>query len=151
MLKVDSLNDKKDFDNVRNAMKVLGLQTQEIETIWKLVAAILHLVSLLALLSLSLSLCLSLSLFLSLSLISLLQGNLQFRDEDSKDVEGAAVTSPDLVSTIAQLLAVPPQQLEEALCSRVIASKREVVTKRHSADQAYYSRNAFAKVGVYCI
>jgi myosin-1 len=113
--RVNSLNDKKDFDNVRSAMKILGLQTQEIETIWKLVASILHL------------------------------GNLQFRDEEAKDSEGAVVTSPDLVRTIANLLAVKPQQLEEALCSRVIASRKEVVSKRHSADQAYYSRDAFAK------
>ncbi|XP_019850778.1 PREDICTED: LOW QUALITY PROTEIN: unconventional myosin-Id-like [Amphimedon queenslandica] len=113
--KVDSLNDKKDFDNVRNALKILGLTVNEIETIWKLIASILHL------------------------------GNLQFRDEDIDGVEGAVITSPDLVQTISSLLAVDPQNLEGALVSRVIASRMEVVSKRHSSDQAYYSRDAFAK------
>ena len=44
LCQVDSLNDRKDFDNVRNAMKVLGYTPQEIDTVWKLIAAILHLV-----------------------------------------------------------------------------------------------------------
>ena len=39
------MNDKKDFDNVRNALKVLGLTVNEVETVWKLIASILHLVS----------------------------------------------------------------------------------------------------------
>ena len=42
---VDSLNDRKDFDNVRNAMKILGCSIAEIDSIWKLLASILHLVS----------------------------------------------------------------------------------------------------------
>ena len=42
---VDSLNDRRDFDSVRNAMRVLGYSNDEIETIWMLLAAILHLVS----------------------------------------------------------------------------------------------------------
>ena len=41
---MDSLNDKKDFDVVRNAMRVLGYTADEIETVWKLLASILHLV-----------------------------------------------------------------------------------------------------------
>lgn len=63
-------------------------------------------------------------------------------------MDGAVVTSPDLVNTVASLLAVGSDKLEEALCSRVIASRMEVVLKRHSADQAYYSRDAFAKVSL---
>ena len=41
---VDSLHDRKDFVNVCNAMKVLGYQQESVETIWKVLAAILHLV-----------------------------------------------------------------------------------------------------------
>lgn len=56
-----------------------------------------------------------------------------------------------MVETISHLLAVTPEELEKALCSRVIASRREVVDKRHSAELAYYSRDAFAKViRMYC-
>ena len=42
---MDSLNDKKDFDQVRYSMRVVGFSTEEVSTIWKLLAAILHLVS----------------------------------------------------------------------------------------------------------
>ena len=45
LTQVDSISDRKDFDNVRNAMKVLNYTAQEIDTIWKLVASIIHLVS----------------------------------------------------------------------------------------------------------
>lgn len=41
--RVESLNDSKDFDLVRSAMRVLGYSPQDIETVWKLLAAILHL------------------------------------------------------------------------------------------------------------
>lgn len=38
-----SLNDHKDFDKVRQAMRTLGYSTEEVDTIWKLLAAIMHL------------------------------------------------------------------------------------------------------------
>ena len=50
------------------------------------------------------------------------------------------------MNTIASLLAVQPSELIDALCSRVIATRSDVVQKRHSAEQAYYGRDAFAKV-----
>jgi len=42
---VSSLNDRRDFDDLRHAMKVLGFEAHEQETLWKLVAVVLHLVS----------------------------------------------------------------------------------------------------------
>ena len=72
------------------------------------------------------------------------KGNIQFVDIENPD--GAKIQSPGMVSTIAGLLAVDPKELEKALCFRVIASRGEVVEKMHSAEQAYYGRNAFAKV-----
>ncbi len=44
VLQVDSLHDNRDFDSVRGAMKVLGYSPVEVESIWKLLAAILYLV-----------------------------------------------------------------------------------------------------------
>lgn len=58
LLQVDTINDRKDFDTVRNAMKVLHYTTEQIDQVWKLVAAIIHLVSAPSLFSLSLSLIL---------------------------------------------------------------------------------------------
>ncbi len=44
--RVDSLNDKKDFDQVRYSMRIVGFSPEEVSTIWKLLASILHLVRL---------------------------------------------------------------------------------------------------------
>ena len=43
-MQVDSLNDRRDFDSVRSAMRLLGYSAAQVEIIWKLLAAILHLV-----------------------------------------------------------------------------------------------------------
>ena len=43
---VDSLNDRKEFDQVRTSMRIVGYSTEEVDTIWKLLAAILHIVKL---------------------------------------------------------------------------------------------------------
>jgi hypothetical protein len=41
---VDSRNDGRDFDQVRNSMRYVGYSQEEISTVWKLLAAILQLV-----------------------------------------------------------------------------------------------------------
>eukprot|EP00731_Ephydatia_muelleri_P007717 Em0004g55a len=109
---VQSLNDRKDFDVVRQSVKALGYSDEEVDTIWKLVAAILHL------------------------------GNLQFAEEGQDNV---IVTDPDLVKTIASLLACSPEILEKALCFRTVGNKLLVVEKGHTLEQANYGRDAFAK------
>ena len=43
-----SINDKQDFRNVMDAMKATGFTETEVKTLWKVVAAVLHLVSLLS-------------------------------------------------------------------------------------------------------
>lgn len=109
---VQPLSDRKDFDVVRQSMKTLGYSDEEVDTIWKLVAAILHL------------------------------GNLQFAEEGQDNV---IVTDPDLVNTIAGLLACSPEILEKALCFRTVGNKLLVVEKGHTLEQANYGRDAFAK------
>lgn len=44
---VDSRNDGRDFDQVRHSMRYVGYSQEEIDTVWKLLAAILQLVRLL--------------------------------------------------------------------------------------------------------
>ena len=65
---------------------------------------------------------------------------------ECEEEEGATVGDPAAIAIISSLLAVTPEQLQKALCFRTIASRREVVEKRHSTEQALYSRDAFAKV-----
>ena len=42
--KVEAISDKRDHKVVLNAMKALDFSQEEIDTVWKIVAAILHLV-----------------------------------------------------------------------------------------------------------
>lgn len=44
--KVNTISDKSDYKVVHSAFKILGFSSENIEAIWKIVAAILHLVSL---------------------------------------------------------------------------------------------------------
>ena len=41
---MSSLNDRRDFEDLKHAMKVLGFEAHEQDTLWKLVAVVLHLV-----------------------------------------------------------------------------------------------------------
>ena len=43
-LQVGTISDKEDYKVVMGAMKSMGLSNTQIETLWKIVAAILHLV-----------------------------------------------------------------------------------------------------------
>ena len=42
---MSSLNDRRDFEDLKSAMKILGFEQAEQDTLWKLVAVVLHLVS----------------------------------------------------------------------------------------------------------
>ena len=44
MLQVNTIDDKKDYGVVNKAMKMIGFSDRERETVWKIVAAIIHLV-----------------------------------------------------------------------------------------------------------
>ena len=44
MAKVDSISDRTDYKNVAAAFRALNFDTANVETIWKIVAAVLHLV-----------------------------------------------------------------------------------------------------------
>ncbi|XP_038044734.1 unconventional myosin-Id-like [Patiria miniata] len=69
-------------------------------------------------------------------------GNIHFESEDK---ETCSISNPGELSTIATLLGVSREELEKALCYRVVAAKGEVMEKSHTTEQAYYGRDAFAK------
>lgn len=49
--RVDSIADKSDYKAVQSAFKTLGFTTEQVDAIWRVVAAILHLVSVRCLIS----------------------------------------------------------------------------------------------------
>ena len=76
-----------------SAFRVLNFSDSEVDSIWSLVASVLHL------------------------------GNLEFfNDENDK----TSLRDSGLVDKVAQLLSVAPNDLSNALTTRVIAASREV-------------------------
>ncbi|BFY98224.1 hypothetical protein BsWGS_01264 [Bradybaena similaris] len=67
-------------------------------------------------------------------------GNIEFGGEDQSEI-----TNKQEPSTIASLLGVTTENVEKALCSRVIAAGGNVVDKHLNVDEAHYARKAFAK------
>lgn len=73
------------------------------------------------------------------------QGNVKFRvDNDATRPEDGG-----LVDKVAGLLAVTRQELNKALCQRVIAARGEVMEKTHTIAEANHGRDAFAKVHIF--
>ncbi|XP_012934852.1 unconventional myosin-Id [Aplysia californica] len=67
-------------------------------------------------------------------------GNIEFEGEEESTVVNSVETA-----TIAALLSVTKDDVEKALCSRVIAAGGNVVDKHLNAGEAHYARKAFAK------
>jgi myosin heavy subunit len=44
-LKIEKINDQLNYEQVMEALNIVGFKEDEISTIWKIVAAIIHLVS----------------------------------------------------------------------------------------------------------
>lgn len=77
-----------------------------------------------------------------------LKGNVEYHAQD--DVHDLAeVTDKQLLSDISGLLTVKPEDLEKALTHRVIAAGGNVLDKGLTVSEAYYARDAFAKVTVF--
>ena len=84
------------------------------------------------------------------SALFFVQGNVNFIP-DEKQNEQARVKNNDTVGVIAKLLASSEDELEKALCYRVVAARGEVVEKGHSVKEAMYARDAFAKVDLFVV
>ncbi|XP_067834933.1 unconventional myosin-Id-like [Heptranchias perlo] len=106
------INDKANFKVVMNAMKVIGFSDKEIDTIYKILATILHL------------------------------GNLIFITER----DAASISNGYLISQIAEITMTQPDAVRKTLLHRTVATGGgEVIEKGHTAQEATYGRDAFAK------
>ena len=54
-----------------------------------------------------------------------------------------------MLRCIAHLLELDEEETRQALCSRVVAARGEVMQKGHNIEQAKMGRDAFAKVRSY--
>lgn len=69
------------------------------------------------------------------------QGNIEFEGEDQSEI-----SNEDEQKIVSSLLSVTQENLEKALCSRVIAAGGQVVDKQLNVPEANYARTAFVKV-----
>ncbi|EGG17675.1 myosin IF [Cavenderia fasciculata] len=119
--KVDTINDKKLFDNLLDSMNGLGWNDHQQDAIWRVIAAIL------------------------------LIGNLDFESDTEKStVDAVVVSTPDVLKRICLLLQCNQDSLEKALISRSLttgagkrASSIRVLLDYHQACNA---RDSLARV-----
>uniref|UniRef100_A0A8I6A051 Myosin IG n=1 Tax=Rattus norvegicus TaxID=10116 RepID=A0A8I6A051_RAT len=111
-------SDEKSHQGVMEAMKIIGFSPEEVESIHRILAAILHL------------------------------GNIEFveTEENGPQKGGLEVADEALVGYVAKLTATPSDLVLRTLLARTVASGgREVIEKSHTVAEASYARDACAK------
>ncbi|XP_031488520.1 myosin-17-like [Nymphaea colorata] len=113
---LDGVDDAREYLETRRAMDIVGISEQEQESIFRVVAAILHL------------------------------GNINFakgKEIDSSVLKDDQ--SKFHLQMTSKLLMCDPQSLEDALCKRVMVTPEEVITRSLDPEAAMLSRDALAK------
>ncbi|EFA75546.1 class VII unconventional myosin [Heterostelium album PN500] len=115
-IRIDRINDAEDFEHVRYAMSVLGLPEDKQDTIFAILAAILHL------------------------------GNLQFEKyEKTPGAEGSRVVNQDILKIVANLLQLDPVKLETCLTIRHVLIKGQNFVIPLKMNEAEDTRDSFSK------
>ncbi|ODM97208.1 Unconventional myosin-XV [Orchesella cincta] len=110
-------HDAEDFQALLSAMQILGFNNEEINNIFKILAAILHL------------------------------GNVYFHRKNLKHgVEGVEIGSDVEVQWIGHLLEINPDGIRKSLSSRTTDVRQEKMTTPLTIDQSLDARDAIAKV-----
>ncbi|XP_057588206.1 unconventional myosin-Ig isoform X2 [Hippopotamus amphibius kiboko] len=111
-------DEKGHHQEVTEAMRVIGFSPEEVASVHRILAAILHL------------------------------GNIEFVELEEGGLEQGhlAVTEEVLVDHVAELTATPRDLVLRCLLARTVASGgRELIEKGHTAAEASYARDACAK------
>uniref|UniRef100_H0WG72 Myosin IG n=1 Tax=Otolemur garnettii TaxID=30611 RepID=H0WG72_OTOGA len=111
-------SDERSHQAVTEAMRVIGFSSEEVGSVYRILAAILHL------------------------------GNIEFVETEEGGMQkgGLVVAQEALVDHVAELTATPRDLVLRTLLARTVASGgREVIEKGHTAAEASYARDACAK------
>ncbi|KAH0901403.1 hypothetical protein HID58_040906 [Brassica napus] len=113
---LERMDDSKEYHETRKAMDVVGINSEEQEAIFRVVAAILHL------------------------------GNIEFGKGKEADSSAPKDEKSNYhLKTAAELFMCDEQALEDSLCKRVIVTRDESITKWLDPETAALSRDALAK------
>ncbi|XP_053408862.1 unconventional myosin-Ib-like isoform X3 [Mercenaria mercenaria] len=115
-IKVDAIDDAKDFNMVKTGMEVIGFYRTEITEVFQLVASVLKL------------------------------GNVEFSHRSNADgTDGCDISNTGEIAEVAQLLGCLEQNLTNALTQRTVEVKRDKVKTDFSVAGAVYARDALCK------
>ncbi|PIK53536.1 putative myosin-VIIa [Apostichopus japonicus] len=114
-LECEGRADKRDFAEIRGAMKVLTFSDENIWDIYKLLAGILHL------------------------------GNIQFVAVERRNLESTGFAQEDQVSKVSRVLEVNHKNLCDALTNKTTMAHGETIVSPVSKDKAVDMRDAFVK------
>ncbi|CAB3399738.1 unnamed protein product [Caenorhabditis bovis] len=114
-LTADGRDDAADLAEIRSAMRVLMINEQETWSIFKLLAALLHI------------------------------GNIRFRPNSNDNMESVDVADPAILVRIAKLLQLREGDLLQAITTKSLVTREERVISRLNGQQAVDARDALAK------
>ncbi|GFO48953.1 myosin-viia [Plakobranchus ocellatus] len=114
-IECEGRDDKKDFADIRSAMKVLMFKDSDLWEILKILAALLHL------------------------------GNVQYNEIELDNIEATEIQDISYINKVARQLEVNAQSLIDALTTKTIFAKGESVTYTMSKAQSLDVRDAFVK------
>lgn len=115
VIKIDVKDDVEDFNKCTRAMEVLGFKPVEQESIYRVIASVIHL------------------------------GNVSFQPEVRDNVEVAAVQAKTQLSIVAGLLGVNAVDLAEQLVTKSQITRGERIISPLSVTQALDTRDALSK------
>ncbi|XP_027935832.1 myosin-6-like isoform X1 [Vigna unguiculata] len=114
---LEGVDESKEYRDTRRAMDVVGINSEEQDAIFRVVAAILHL------------------------------GNIEFaKGKEMDSSEPKDEKSWFHLHTAAELFMCDAKALEDSLCKRVIVTRDETITKWLDPESAALSRDALAKI-----
>ncbi|KAM7252959.1 hypothetical protein ACFE04_008860 [Oxalis oulophora] len=115
-IELEALDDPKEYIATRNAMDIVGINSDEQDAIFRVVAAILHL------------------------------GNVEFaKGEEADSSEPKDDKSRLHLQIASELFMCDLKALEDSLCKRVIVTRDESITKNLDPNSATLNRDALAK------
>ena len=116
LISIDGKNDSEDFETLQSALQVLSFSTEECDTIYKILASILHL------------------------------GNIYFHRKQLKHgFEGVEIGSEVEIKWAAHLLQLSVGGIKKALTMRMAAKNNDNVNMPLNIDQALDARDAISK------
>ncbi|KAG7641412.1 Myosin head motor domain [Arabidopsis suecica] len=114
-IKLDGVDDSKEYTKTREAMGIVGINLEEQEAIFRVVAAILHL------------------------------GNIEFAIGEEPDSSVPTDESKKYRKIAAELFMCNEQALEDSLCKRIMVTPEETISRCLDPNSAALSRDALAK------